>query len=41
MQCVFMCQGILKTQINLNSKENICTFIIHHISQKKKNIPNF
>ena len=30
-----MCQGILKTQINLNSRENIRIFIIHHISQKK------
>ena len=35
----FMCQGVLKTQINLNSRENICTFVINHISQE--NIPNF
>ena len=33
MQSVFMCQGILKTQIHLKSRENICTFIIHHISK--------
>ena len=35
MQCVFMCQGILKTQINLNSRENIRLVILHHISQIK------